>query len=251
MQKSGIDLTQDIPTPPFWGSRILPIAVDTLIPYINLNRLYYFHWGFKPDTKKEAEAVFTELVTAEKKKSMLEPRTVYGYFPCQSDKNSLIIYSSSLKRKELCRFTFPRQNSKENLCLSDFFQPLSSQMFDLIAFQIVAIFHKISDFTKTLFQKNEYKKYLFWHGFNVELVSALAAMVHEHIRTELKLPKNQGVRFSLGYSACPNLEDQQKILILLDAKRIGVSLSETFQLIPEETTSAMILHHPQSKLFDV
>lgn len=255
-----------IPTPPFWGAKILDnISVAAIIPYVHLTVLARLHWGLDPTNKKNkalAAATFKQLVKENQENSIVEPRAVYGYFACQADANDLVIYAQPAAKKALCRFSFPRQKTGHKLCLADFFQLASSLEFDIVALQLVTIGPKAAAFASTLFKKNEYQKYLFWRGFNAEITAGLAELVHHQIRLELGFKaeepstmtdifkqKYHGTRFSLGFPACPNLEDQQKIVTLLQAKKIGVTLSETFQLIPEESTSAIILHHPQSRHF--
>lgn len=253
-----------VPTPPFWGTRILDtISVTDTIPYIHLNSLYHFQWGLDDNHKALAETTFNQLIKENQENSIIQPRAIYGYFACQSDDGDLIIYTNPTAKKKLCRFTFPRQSSGQILCLADFFRSISSKEMDVVALQLVTIGANASTFARNLFKKNEYQKYLFWRGFNAAITEGLAEWVHQQIRLELGFKaeepspveilkqKYHGKRFSLGYSACPNLEDQQKIVTLLDAKRIGVTLSETFQLVPEESTSAIIVHHPQSRHFVV
>lgn len=251
-----------VPIPPFWGTRILDtISVTDIIPYIHLNSLYHFHWGLDDNHKELAETTFKQLIKENQEKSIIRPQAVYGYFACQSDDKDLIIYAHQTAKKELCRFTFPRQSSGQKLCLADFFSPISSKKFDVVALQLVTIGQKAADFARELFKKDEYQKYLFWRGFNAVIAEGSAEWVHRQIRLELGFKaeepqaaeilkqKYRGKRFSLGYPACPNLEDQQKIMTLLDAERVGVTLSETFQLLPEESTSAIIVHHQQSRHF--
>lgn len=253
-----------IPAPPFWGTRILDkFSVTDIIPYIHLNSLYHFHWGLDDQHKELAATTLKQLVKENQENSIIQPRAIYGYFACQSADKDLIIYANPTAKKELCRFTFPRQSSGQMLCLADFFRSTSSKEFDVVSLQLVTVGTKASNFASNLFKKNEYQKYLFWRGFNAAMAGGFAELVHNHIRLELgfkaeepapaKILKQQyhGKRFSLGYPACPNLEDQQKIMTLLDAKRISVTLSETFQLVPEESTSAIIVHHPQSRHFIV
>lgn len=266
MTNQFVQPTSTIPTPPFWGTKILDtLSVSDIIPYLNLNTLYGFHWKFDRHNEKNqetAQATLKQLIKENEENSIIQPQAVYGYFACQSVDNDLIIYTSPTAKKELCRFSFPRQKTGQHLCLADFFRSCSSQEFDVVGFQLVTIGQKASDFARTLFKKDEYQKYLFWRGFNAAITEGLAEVIHRRIRLELGFhaeepptvadifkQKYRGSRFSLGFSACPNLEDQQKIMALLEAQKIGVELSETFQLVPEESTSAIVVHNPQSRIF--
>jgi len=247
-----------VPLPPFWGTRILDaINVTDIIPYLHLQTLYRLHWGLN-NNDQLATNTLQQLIAKNEERSILHPRAVYGYFACQSDGNNLIIYNNTDSKKEICRFLFPRQKHNPHLCLADFFRPVANQEIDLVILQLVTVGQKAADFARDLFKQNEYQKYLFWRGFNVAITEGLAEFVHQKILQELGLiaknivhTQHHGTRFSLGFSACPNLEDQQKIVTLLAAQRIGVSLSETFQLIPEESTSAIVIHNPQSKHFAI
>ena len=245
-----------VPIPPFWGARMLTsIQVADIIPYIHLPTLYRFHWGIN-NHDQLATSTLQQLIAENNQQLILQPQAVYGYFPGKSDGNNLIIYENIDTKKEACRFSFPRQTSSPNLCLADFFCPITDQETDLVILQLVTIGPKAADFARALFTQNEYQKYLFWRGFNVAVTEGLAEFVHRKILQELGLidknaasSQHYGTRFSLGFPACPNLEDQQKIIHLLEAQKIGVSLSETFQLLPEESTSAIVIHNPQSKHF--
>ncbi|CAK0763743.1 AdoMet activation domain-containing protein [Gammaproteobacteria bacterium] len=264
-----------VPIPPFWGSRCLEhIPLGTVVPYINRTALYKFQWGFKsagrtPEEytawiRSEVDPILTRLVRESEAENILQPAALYGYFPCQSEGNDLIIYEDSSNRRERLRFSFPRQSSARGLCIADFFRSVTSEEVDVVAFQLVTVGQRASDHARALFTADRYQEYLYWHGINVEGVEGLAEWVHKRIRTELgfghedsrdlhELIKQhyRGSRYSFGYPACPNLADQDKILELLEARRIGVVLGESDQLWPEESTSAIVVHHPVAKYFGV
>jgi 5-methyltetrahydrofolate--homocysteine methyltransferase len=189
---------------------------------------------------------------------------VYGYFPCQSEGNKLHIFDSVDQKKIVQTFEFPRQHKEPFLCISDFFRPLGSPDMDVIGMMIVTIGSDATPRIQEIYKTGQYTDYLYLHGLSVETAEALAEQWHRRIREELNITgedspnirelfqqKYQGSRFSFGYPACPNLEDQSKMFALLEPQRIGVELSEEFQLHPEQSTSAIIVHHPDAKYFSV
>jgi 5-methyltetrahydrofolate--homocysteine methyltransferase len=188
---------------------------------------------------------------------------VYGYFPCGSEGDDLIIYQED-QRTERLRFTFPRQTDDRFLCLSDFFAPVNSGKTDVVAFHLVTMGRIASDTSAKLFAANDYKKYLYFHGLSVESAEALAELWHKKIREELGIAGKdspdikrlfaqgyQGSRYSFGYPACPKLEDQTKLFELLGGERIGVRLTDEFALDPEQSTNAIIVHHPEARYFNI
>lgn len=214
---------------------------------------------------------------------LLKPKVVYGYFPAQSYQNDLIIYkpksyseqeatsiwerSISINKdnlEEFVRFTFPRQQGKRNLCIADFVLPVSNEKFDVVAFHLVTVGEEASRYSKFLYDNNRYSDYLFFHGLSVETAEALAEFWHKKIREELNIAYAdakdikklfqqgyRGSRYSFGYPACPNLEDQVKLFKLLRPERINVHLTDGFQMVPEQSTSAIIIHHPEAKYFTI
>ena len=202
---------------------------------------------------------------------MLEAAVVYGYWPCVSKGDDLVVLqpadtgagTGSSGGSELCRFTFPRQQRDRRLCISDFFREADSGETDVVAFHVVTMGSRISQVCAELFGKNAYRDYLELHGLSVQLTEALAEYWHRRIREELGIAGDdsddladvlshqgyRGSRYSWGYPACPDLEDQAKLVGLLRPERIGVTLSEEYQLHPEQSTSAIIVHHPQAKYF--
>ncbi len=193
------------------------------------------------------------------------PRVVYGYFAAQSEGNDLIVYEGEGQGRELVRLTFPRQKTGRSLCLSDFFLPVESGRRDVVAFSLVTVGARASEVTHELFAANKYSDYLYLHGLSVETAEALAEYWHKVIREELEIAgedapdindlfhqKYRGSRYSFGYPACPDLADQVKLFELLHPEEaIGVRLTEGYQLDPEQSTSALVVHHPQAKYFMV
>lgn len=232
---------------------------------------------------EEAYPALNELKLRCKRERLLSPKVVYGYFPCKAVGNDLIIYRPKQQddihtewtsvtpttitpenTEEWLRFTFPRQADGRHLCLSDFFRTTHSTEFDVVAFQVVTVGSVASDYAHQLFAKGDFRDYLFFHGLSVEVAEALAEYWHKMVRTELGIAVNdapdirrlfsqgyQGSRYSFGYPACPNLDDQAKLFQLLKPERIGVTLTEEFQLVPEQSTSAIVCHHKEAKYFNV
>ena len=273
--KSAIKPAPQIPKTPFLGTRVARgIDLKELFTYINETALLKVRWGFKrvsSSSTEEYEQMMKEKVYPlyEKWKSyviregVFHPQIVYGYFPCQSDGDALIVYDVDQKT-ERQRFHFPRQNKAPFLCLADFFRSKASEEMDVIGLMLVTMGAEASERIQTIYKSNAYTDYLYLHGLSVETAEALAEYWHKRMREDLGIAKNdakvirdlfqqkyQGSRYSFGYPACPNLEDQTKLFDLLDPSRIGVQLSESFQLQPEQSTSALIVHHPDAKYFSV
>ncbi|MEK6282662.1 MAG: methionine synthase [Acidobacteriota bacterium] len=270
------DVTPDvaIPRAPFYGSRVVEdISLDGVFSFVNEVALFKGQWQFKQGRRpaEEYEAlvrekvrpIYEELKERTKRKALLKPRVVYGYFPTQSEGNDLIIYNEDEKAERL-RFTFPRQPSGKHLCLADFFAAKESGRMDVVGFHLVTMGRRASQYSQELFKADNYADYLYFHGLSVESAEALAELWHKRIREELGIATGdakeitklfrqqyQGSRFSFGYPACPNLEDQAKLFELLDPGRIDVELTEEFQLDPEQSTSAIIVHHPEAKYFSI
>jgi 5-methyltetrahydrofolate--homocysteine methyltransferase len=264
-----------IPTPPFLGSRVVKaIEVPKVADYLNKVALYRGQWELKRQKgqsaeeyeaflNEHAEPIFRELLSTSIAERILQPAAVYGYFNAQSEGNDLIVYRDDGKT-EWVRFTFPRQPRDRRLCIADFFRSVDSGEMDVVAFHLVTMGREVSARARELFAQNKYQDYFYLHGFGVEMAEALAELWHQRIREELRIagddandPKGlfdqgyRGSRYSFGYPACPNLEDQKQLFELLEPGRIGVELSEEFQLDPEQSTSAIIVHHPEAKYFSV
>ena len=278
-RSDSIAATVDIPPPPFWGSRVVTeIDLLELYPYMNQQALFAGQWQVKrgPRSAQEHEQFVAENIVPvlEKLKhkviaeKLLLPKVIYGFFPCQSEQNSLLVYDPVLweteGRKALWqRFDFPR-GGQQRLCLADYFAPADGDRMDVLGMQIVTVGQEASQYAQSLFASGNYSDYLYFHGFSVEMAEALAEYWHKQVRREWGIGHKdapeikklfaqgyQGSRFSPGYPACPNLEDQTQIFAILEPQRIGLSLSEEYMLEPEESTSALIVHHPQARYFDV
>jgi len=265
---------ESIPHPPFWGTRaVTDVPLDDVFSYVNDVALIRGQWQVRKGRLKEEEyqkilnekiyPEYEHLKTEVKNLHLLRPAVVYGYFPCQSRGNDLVIYDNDQKNERM-RFTFPRQSSDRFLCLADFFAPVESGRMDVVAFHLVTMGREASEHSSKLFASNNYKDYLYFHGLSVEAAEALAELWHKRIREELAIAAKdaietrklfaqgyQGSRYSFGYPACPNLEDQTKLMELLDGERIGVRLTEEYQLVPEQSTSAIVVHHPEARYFNV
>ncbi|MGB8507664.1 MAG: methionine synthase, partial [Pyrinomonadaceae bacterium] len=272
--RSDVNPDAPIPRAPFYGARVFAdVPLDDVFAYVNETALFKGQWQFKQGrtttdayralVAEKVRPVYDELKERARREQLLTPRAVYGYFPCQSEGNDLIIYRDD-ERTERTRFTFPRQPAGKRLCLTDYFASKDSGRVDVVAFQLVTMGRRASEYAHELFKADNYTDYLFFHGLSVEGAEALAELWHKRVREELgiagrdaaELPKlfhqgYQGSRFSFGYPACPSLEDQVKLFELLDPSRIEVELSEEFQLVPEQSTSAIIVHHEEAKYFSI
>ncbi len=272
--RSDVNPDAPIPRAPFYGSRVVEdVSLDEVFAFVNETALFKGQWQFKQGKRSADEyqrileetvrPAYAELKERSKREGFLAPRVVYGYFPCQSEGNDLVIYHDD-EKTERVRFTFPRQTSGKRLCLADFFASKESGRTDVVAFHLVTVGRRASEYAKQLFTSDNYRDYLFFHGLSVESAEALAELWHKRIRQELGVAGRdaaelnklfhqgyQGSRFSFGYPACPNLEDQVKLFELLEPSRIDVELSEEFQLVPEQSTSAIIVHHEEARYFSI
>ena len=264
-----------VPAAPFWGTRVVTdIGLDQVYGFINPVALFRGQWQVKKGALSEAEyealledkitPLFEELKARCKAEKILRPAVVYGYFPANSDGDDLVVYDPRDHGKEIERFRFPRQGDKRRLCISDFFRPVESGEKDVVAFHCVTMGSRASEAAQELFKKNDYTSYLYLHGLGVESAEALAEMWHKRIRQELGIAGEdsarvkelftqhyRGSRYSFGYPACPDMSDQEKLFQLLEPGRIGCVLTENWQIDPEQSTSAIIVHHPEAKYFNV
>jgi 5-methyltetrahydrofolate--homocysteine methyltransferase len=267
------NVSRDVPIPqaPFYGSRVVEnISLADVFSFINETALFKGQWQFKQGrmpleeyqavVRDKVRPIYQELKKRSAQEKLLTPKLVYGYYQCQSEGNDLIVYDEG---KEV-RFTFPRQPAGKHLCLADFFAAKDSGRMDVVAFHLVTVGRRASEYSHELFKSDNYSDYLYFHGLSVESAEALAELWHKRIREELRIAGHdspdltrlfkqeyQGSRYSFGYPACPRLEDQEKLFALLNPSRIGVELSEEFQLEPEQSTSAIIVHHPEAKYFSI
>ena len=271
--RSDVASDNKVPTPPFWGSRIVKgIALADYLPMLDERALFMGQWGLKGARGEYERMVETEgrpqlraLLNEAQSQGWLNASVVYGYFPCYSEGNDLVIlhHEGDLAGQERVRFSFPRQRRDRRLCLSDFFRSKESGVIDTVAFHVVTMGQSVSEATAKLFAENRYREYLELHGLSVQLTEALAEHWHARIREELAVNEEdatdiasildqgyRGSRYSFGYPACPDIEQQVQLCELLEPERIGVVLSEEFQLHPEQSTSAIIVHHPEAKYFN-
>jgi 5-methyltetrahydrofolate--homocysteine methyltransferase len=265
----------EVPKPPFLGTRVIEhVPVKALLPYLNENMLYQFHWGYKKNGRslpdflawagKELRPILADLVEETEDERVFAPKAAYGYFPAAGDGNAVVLFDPDDHSKRVARFELPRQDKVNGLCIADFLRDISEPERDVIGLQLVTVGQRASDVAREWFAADRYNDYVRLHGLGVELAEALAEYVHKRFRSELgfghldardraELIKQgyRGSRYSFGYPACPNLADQRQLLALLDASRIGVELSDEDQLWPEQSTSAIVLHHPQARYFNV
>jgi 5-methyltetrahydrofolate--homocysteine methyltransferase len=271
--RSDVSKVNSIPKPPFWGSRVVKgISLADYSSMLDERALFVGQWGMKGAKDSYEEMVVNEgrprlraLLNESQTQGWLNAAVVYGYFPCYSEGNDVVILDHDEKNfgRERLRFTFPRQRRDRRLCISDFFRSKDSGEIDVVAFHVVTMGQSVSDATSKLFAANNYREYLELHGLSVQLTEALAEHWHSRIREELNFHSEdssdlnhildqgyRGSRYSFGYPACPDLEEQTQLCELLEPERIGVTLSEEFQLHPEQSTSAIIVHHPEAKYFN-
>ena len=265
--KVTVSRDHDVPAPPFWGPRVTApkdVPFAEMFAGMDLKTLYRLHWGARGSgaaydelIEKDFEPRRLKLQREAEEKGWLRPTAVYGFFPCQSDGQDLVVYDHGAftpgsltprgKIEERVRFTFPRQAEREGLCLADYFLPADSSRFDVVAFQVVTVGHSADELAGALNARGEYAEALFVHGLAVSAAEGLAEWHHARLRRELGLPAERGKRYSFGYSACPDLADQAKLFALLGPENaIGVNLTSAYQLVPEASTSALVVHHPQA-----
>ena len=268
--RSDLSISNEIPKPPFWGSRVVKgVPLADYAGMLDERALFVGQWGLK-SARGEYEAMvesegrprLRNLLNEVQTNAWLEAAVVYGYFPCYSEGNDLIILEEDQKT-ERTRFSFPRQRRDRRLCLADFFASKESGKIDVVSFHVVTMGEAISKATAKLFSAGSFREYLELHGLSVQLTESLAEYWHARIRSEIGFAKEdspelsdlldqgyRGSRYSFGYPACPDIEQQVQLCKLLEPERIGVELSEEFQLHPEQSTSAIIVHHPEAKYFN-
>jgi 5-methyltetrahydrofolate--homocysteine methyltransferase len=273
-KRSDVARGVEIPKPPFWGTRVVTdIPLAEVFDYLNENVLIRGQWRVRQGKMSDeeyaallAEKIEPALIELKARciaDKLLIPKVVYGYFPCQSSGNDLIVYHQDQKTERL-RFRFPRQDHGRHLCISDFFASVDEGRMDVLPAQIVTMGEQATEHSQKLFSDNQYTDYLYFHGLSVESAEALAELMHKRIRAELGFAAfdeterrkffqqgYRGTRYSFGYPACPNLEDQALLKELLEPERIAVSLTEEFELVPEQSTSAVIVVHPEAKYFNI
>ena len=271
--RSDVSQTNQLPTPPFYGSKVVKgIQLASYLEMLDERALFVGQWGlqgkrgeYEAMVENEGRPRLRSLLNEVQSQGWLNAAVVYGYFPCYSEGNDLVVlhHEGPHEGSERVRFSFPRQSRDRRLCLSDFFRSKSSGEIDTVAFHIVTMGQSVSEASAKLFADNHYREYLELHGLSVQLTEALAEAWHGRIREELGFNREdshdlseildqgyRGSRYSFGYPACPDLEQQRQLCELLSPERIGVDLSEEFQLHPEQSTSAIIVHHPEAKYFN-
>jgi 5-methyltetrahydrofolate--homocysteine methyltransferase len=268
-------LTRDVPVvqPPFWGPRVLESTAKAVLPFLNERSLYQFQWGFRKQgrtleeflgwAKQELRPIMKRMFALCEQDDILKPQAVYGYWKAAGQGNDLIIFDED-GITELARFALPRQPKDDGECIADFFRDVDDEERDVIGLQVVTVGQKASDTARLWFEDNRYQDYLYLHGLSVELAEAMAEYTHKRIRAEcgfageddrdmekMLAQSYRGSRYSFGYPACPKLEDQAPLLSLLGAERIGVEISDEWQLHPEQSTSAIVVLNPKAKYFSV
>ncbi len=278
-QRSDVARTSkaEVPPPPFWGTKILDdkdIPLLEVFEFLNENALIRGQWRVRKGDMPEVE--YQELLDRDVRpvlarlkeecivEKLLVPKAVYGYFPCQSSGNELIVYHPAEHQREWLRFNFPRQDHGKRLCISDFFASVDDGFVDVLPLQVVTMGAQATEYSNLLFKSDRYSEYLYFHGLSVESAEALAELLHKRVRAELGFASYdskdrskffqqgyRGTRYSFGYPACPNIEDQALLKELLDPERIGVTLTEEYELVPEQSTSALVVVHPEAKYFNL
>ena len=270
--RSGVATDAKIFTPPFVGSRVAKgISIDDIAGYINETALFRNQWQFRPekggnesdeDFKARIRPTLREQLGIAKQESLLVPAAAWGYFAVNAEGTDLVVWKDDTRTQEWLRFSFPRQRKAPFLCIADFFRPIESGEPDYAAFHVVTMGSRASEREQELFAADRYQEYLLTHGLSVEMTEALAEMWHRRIREEwgfasedgpsiagLFRQQYRGSRYSWGYPACPDLDDQVKVAELLEIDRIGVAITEEFHLVPEQSTSAIVVPHPEAKYF--
>ncbi|HVM00004.1 MAG TPA: methionine synthase [Egibacteraceae bacterium] len=262
-ERSDVATDVPVPSPPFWGSRVVRgVPLDQVAGYLNKRALFRNQWGFARDDEEAAEAALRATLATARTQSLLTPQVVYGYWPCNAEGNDVVVYEAPGSDAVAARFSFPRQTRGRRLCIADFFRPVESGERDVIAFHVVTMGSRVTERAAELFGQDRYTEYLYLHGLGVEMAEALAELWHQRIRTELGIADDdadtlealfkqgyRGSRYSFGYAACPDLESRKPLFDLTGAARLGLELSEEFQLVPEQSTDALIVHHPEAKYF--
>jgi 5-methyltetrahydrofolate--homocysteine methyltransferase len=249
------------------------VPVQALVPFLNERMLYQFQWGYRKDgrsldefkawAQKELRPTLKRILDLAMAEDILVPQAAYGYWKCAAEGNDVLLFDET-GTEELTRFSFPRQNKEGGLCIADFFRDVSSNERDVIGLQVVTMGQRASEVARAWFAENRYQDYLYLHGLSVEMAEAMAEYVHKRLRAELGFAGEEardiegllsqqyrGSRYSFGYPACPDLAERAKVVELLRPDTIGVTLSENFMLVPEQSTDALIVHHPQARYFDV
>ena len=264
-ERSDVSHDHAVPVAPFWGTKVLDdIPLDEVFDLLDKDELFRLQWGgrgsgpeFDAIVKEQFEPALARLKQEARDGGWVQPKAVYGYFPAQSLGNDVIIYEPAPYARdgtlvEQARFHFPRQDGRDRLCIADYFRSVASTDVDVVAFQIVTVGDEATRRFETLQAQGEYSEAFYAHGLAVEAAEAVAEWMHRRIKRELGIPGGRGKRYSWGYGACPDLEDHAQLFKLLPAEAaLGMELTSAYQLIPEQSTAAIIVHHPQAKYYAV
>jgi 5-methyltetrahydrofolate--homocysteine methyltransferase len=244
-----------VPTPPWWGVREVPVDFDEVFDHLDLHVLFKLHWGGKGVKGEDWDRLVNDefrprLERMWKEQDYLHPKARLGYFPCNADGNELVIFDPEDQDREINRLVFPRQPKHDRICLTDFFRPLGDDgVRDVVALQGVTVGPEVTDLMEQLEQDGEFAEQLYTHGLGVQSAEGLAEWLHYKVRQDLDIPSTQGRRYSWGYPACPDQSEHTKVWELLDLDQIGMYLSDGFAVMPEQSTVAIISHHPQAVYF--
>jgi len=264
--RSAVSADHPVPVPPFYGARVLrDIPLGEVLDLLDLDELFRLQWGgrgsgepYETNVREVFEPTLRRLREEIAREGWLAPQAVYGYFPVQSSGNDLLVYdpaafeSDGGALREIARFHFPRQEGRERLCLADYYRSVESGDVDVAGFQVVTVGDAATRRFEELQGRHEYTEAYYSHGFAVEAAEAVAEWMHRRVRRELGIPAARGKRYSWGYGACPDLYDHAAVFRLLPAAdALGMELTSAFQLIPEQSTTAMIVHHPEAKYYAV
>jgi 5-methyltetrahydrofolate--homocysteine methyltransferase len=244
-----------VPVPPFWGPRVVPsgsIALHDVWAHLDLTELFKLQWGVRAKgaeyermVREQFGPILEDLKSECQAKGWLAPKVVYGYFPCHAEGDDLVVLDPVHRKEEVARLRFPRQPDERFLCLADYFR--AERGGDVCALQVVTVGDQATHVADEMQARGEYARALYLHGLAVETAEAMAEYWHRQVRRELGLTEDQGKRYSPGYPSWPDLSDQRQVWKLLEPDRaIGVTLTEAHQMVPEQSTSAIVLHHPEA-----
>jgi 5-methyltetrahydrofolate--homocysteine methyltransferase len=258
-ERSDVDDTVPVPEPPFWGVREIPVDLAEVYPYLDTHVLFKLHWGGKGvkgeawrqllEGNDEDEGFRPRLERMWREQTYLHPRALLGYFPCYSEGNDVVVLDPSDRETELTRFVNPRQPGQDHVCIADFFRPKDSGELDVIALQAVTVGDEVTELMAQLEKDGEFAEQLFVHGLGVQTAEGLAEWLHATIRGDLGIPTTQGRRYSWGYPAVPDQSEHEKVDAVLDLSQIGMTISDGYAPVPEQSTLALVAHHPQAFYF--
>jgi 5-methyltetrahydrofolate--homocysteine methyltransferase len=257
--RSGARTDVAIPEPPFWGAREVPVDLGDVYPYLDRHVLFKLHWGGRGvkgeawrdlvEGTDEEEGFAARLERMWREQDYLNPRTRLGYFPCNAEGNELVVFDPEDPERELERLVFPRQPKHDRICLADFYRPLESGERDVVALQGVTVGPEVTELIERLEREGEFAEQLYVHGLGVQSAEGLAEWMHSEVRSQLEIDPDQGRRYSWGYPACPDQSEHEKVWRLLDLEKIGMTLSGGYAVMPEQSTVAIVAHHPQAVYF--